>query len=158
MLAIKYYFLQIAIKKESSVRFVSSLLLLVGRVCLALVFFFAALGKIFAYDAHIQLIAAKGISMAPLFLIGSFVVELVGSISLIVGYRVRFGALLLLLFLVPTTLIFHNFWDYPAGVEKELQLVAFLKNVAIFGGLLYVLTVGAGTCSCDHACREREEL
>jgi putative oxidoreductase len=63
---------------------------------------------------------------------------------LILGYFARFGAFLLLVFLIPTTLIFHsNFGD-------QIQMIMFMKNVSMFGGLLVLLAVGAGRFSLDY--------
>ena len=76
--------------------------------------------------------------------------ELVGSITIILGYFTRFGTLLILIFLIPTTLIFHtNFAD-------PMQKINFMKNVSMFGGLLVLLSAGAGRFSLDHFLRGGE--
>jgi len=71
-------------------------------------------------------------------------VELIGGLLILLGIRVRFGAFLLIIFLIPTTLFFHQFW-FLDGMRRDLQVVMFLKNVAIVGGLLYVLACGTGS-------------
>lgn len=138
-------------------QWICSFLMLIGRICLGMIFVWAAVDKVTNYDTNAHLIASKGITLIPLFLFGACFVELLGSFSLIFGYRVRFGALILMLYLVPATAIFHDFWMYVDGEERYLQTILFLKNLAIFGGLLYVLANGAGCCSCDRARQKRVE-
>lgn len=129
-------------------RFFKSFLFLVARFCLAAVFFWAGLGKILFYNETHQYMAAKGFPMVPLFLLGAAALEIIASFCLFIGYRTRTAATLLLLFLIPTTLIFHDFWMME-GAERVLQQTEFLKNLAIFGGLLYIVCIGAGGWSCD---------
>ena len=136
---------------------IRSLLLFFARIAIAAVFIFAGANKIISYDTTAQFMASKGFTYIPAFLIGAALVELVGGLCLLLGYKTRFGAALLLLFLIPTTLIFHNFWMAP-DAEKTLQQIMFLKNLAIFGGLLYVLCDGAGGCAVDSCCRHKEEV
>ena len=79
----------------------------------------------------------------PWFLLLAIVFKLVGSFLLILGCSVRLGATLLLLFLIPTTLIVHCFWSLPVQ-DKPIEMVMFMKNISILGGLLVVLAVGKG--------------
>jgi len=74
--------------------------------------------------------------------------EVLGAISLILGLKARWGAAALLVFLVPVTLVFHNFWAVPAQ-EQQMEMVNFMKNLSIAGGLLIVLGRGAGAFSVD---------
>ena len=66
-----------------------------------------------------------------------------------VGFKARWGALALLIFLVPVTLVFHNFWAVPPD-QQQIQTVNFLKNLSIGGGLLIILGRGAGAFSIDE--------
>jgi putative oxidoreductase len=85
------------------------------------------------------------------FLMGAIFLELVGSITTILGYYTRFGAFLLLIFLIPTTLIFHtNFAD-------PMQKIHFMKNVSMFGGCLILLAAGAGRFSLDYLLRGKKK-
>ena len=86
--------------------------------------------------------------LIPVLLPAAAVLELAGGLSLLLGFRARLGALALVLFLVPTTLIFHNFWAYQ-GPEAQNQMIHFMKNLALMGGLLVVVGLGAGPCSFD---------
>jgi putative oxidoreductase len=129
-----------------------SLLTLIARWCLAAVFLFAGATKLIYFDQTQAYMASKGLTAIPLFLMGAALVELIGSLCLILGYKTRFGAAILLLFLIPTTFIFHDFWN-ASGAEATVQQWMFLKNVAIFGGLLYLLCDGPGGFACDAFCK-----
>src|ERR1700722_11356694 len=109
-------------------KILNSLLTLLGRLLLASVFIWAAAGKIMFYEMNAQYMASKGLTLIPPLLFGAALVELIGGISLIIGYKTRLGAGLLLLFLIPTTLIFHDFWN-EVGAEKIADQVNFMKNL-----------------------------
>jgi uncharacterized membrane protein YphA (DoxX/SURF4 family) len=125
---------------------------LLGRILLALIFVASATLKMLEPGRAAESMVAKGMPMATVLLWGSIAFEFLGSLSLIAGYKARLGAGLLILFLVPTTLIFHNFWSL-AGGERTLQLLQFLKNAGIIGGLLLVCAYGAGPLSLDARAR-----
>jgi len=119
--------------------------ILIGRILLVLIFLKSGAGKIDNFGGTAQYMASNGIApYTNFFLVGAIFCELAGSITLILGYYARFGAVLLLIFLIPTTLIFHsNFGD-------QIQMIMFMKNVSMFGGLLVLLAVGAGRFSLDY--------
>jgi putative oxidoreductase len=119
--------------------------ILIGRILLVLIFLKSGAGKIDNFGGTAQYMASHGIApYTNFFLVGAIFCELAGSITLILGYYARFGAMLLLIFLIPTTLIFHsNFGD-------QIQMIMFMKNVSMFGGLLVLLAVGAGRFSLDY--------
>lgn len=117
---------------------------LIGRVFLATIFLHSSIGKIFNFAATQEVIANQGLPFPALMLLGNIVFQLVGGFSLIFGYKTRWGAILLILFLIPTTLVFHNFLDDPT--EKT----AFLKNLALIGSLMMVSYFGAGPISIDE--------
>lgn len=119
--------------------------ILIGRILVVLIFLKSGAGKIDNFGGTAQYMASHGIApYTNFFLVGAIFCELAGSITLILGYYARFGAMLLLIFLIPTTLIFHsNFGD-------QIQMIMFMKNVSMFGGLLVLLAVGAGRFSLDY--------
>lgn len=128
--------------------FLRSSLLLIGRLLISAIFILAGVSKLANYDQTAAYMASKGMTMIPLFLIGAAAVEILGGLSLFLGFKTRIGAALLLIFLVPTTYIFHSFWT-ASGAEHAQEQIDFLKNLAIFGGLLYVLNFGPGGLSID---------
>lgn len=126
-------------------------LTLVGRLLLALMFLISGLNKIADPQGTQQYMAAMGMTWATtLFYVTAIAVEVAGSLSLLLGYRARAGGWLLLLFMIPTTLMFH------ANVADPNQMIHLLKNLSIMGGLLYVAVYGAGGLSMD-AGLERSE-
>src|SRR5512139_4328705 len=121
-----------------------ALFILIGRILLVLIFLNSGIGKIGNFDGTAQYMAKMGMSNTTFFLFGAILFEIVGSITVILGYFTRFGALLLVIFLIPTTLIFHtNFAD-------PMQKIHFLKNMSMFGGCLILLAAGAGRFSLDY--------
>ncbi|HEY9612070.1 DoxX family protein [Allocoleopsis sp.] len=116
---------------------------LAARICLSLIFLYGGIKNITGFSATQQMIAARGLPLPGLMLLGNIVFQLIGAISLLLGYKVRWGAILLILFLIPTTLVFHDFWANPK------ETIAFLKNLGLIGGLLMVYYAGAGAVSLD---------
>jgi|SRR3990167_8208298 len=120
-----------------------SLVPLIGRVLIAAIFLISGYGKIMDPQGAMQYMSSAGMPAVRLFLIGAIILEIGGGLCLITGFHARRGALALIVFLVPTTLIFHtNFSD-------RMQVIMFLKNLAILGGLLMAAAYGAGTWSLD---------
>ncbi|MEK6594194.1 MAG: DoxX family protein [Pseudomonadota bacterium] len=122
---------------------------LTGRILLALIFLMSGFDKITGFAGTAGFMASKGMPFAEVLLAGALVFELAGAIMLIVGWRAHWGALLLIVFMIPATLMFHNFWAVDAA-QYQNQLNHFLKNVAMVGGLLYVMAFGAGPLSLDN--------
>lgn len=71
-----------------------------------------------------------------------------GGVSVLAGWKTRWGVTALLAFLAPVTVVFHGFWAY-SGAEAQLQMIQFLKNLAIAGGLLALGAAGPGPISVD---------
>jgi putative oxidoreductase len=121
---------------------------LAARAALALIFLLSGFGKLAAIQSTAGYIASKGLPAPALLAVTAGLVELIGGASLLVGWRARWGALALIAFLVPVTLLFHN----PAGLEgmaAQMEVIQFLKNLAIAGGLLSVASFGPGQLSLD---------
>jgi putative oxidoreductase len=129
----------------------SAYLTLIGRVLLGLIFLVSGINKIADPQGTQQYMVMMGMTwMTTLFYIGAVAVELAGAISLLLGYRAKAGGWLLFLFLIPTTVIFHTNFADPN------QMIHFLKNVAMMGGLLYVARYGAGRYSMDAGVERAE--
>ena len=120
----------------------------VGRILLALIFVLSGFGKITGWEGTAGFMASVGFPAVTLFLIGAIVLEIGGGVSLILGFKARWGALALIIFTIPATVIFHNFWALE-GAEAFTQRIMFMKNLAIMGGLLVVMAFGAGPLSID---------
>jgi putative oxidoreductase len=104
-----------------------------GRLLLCLVFVQAVLSKVTGFEAVATMIEGRGLPLAAVLLAAAMALMAAGSILVISGLRPRLGALLLLAFLVPTTLLFHSELADP---QQRIQL---FKNLAIMGGLLLVV-------------------
>ena len=124
--------------------------LLAGRILLAYIFLLSGYGKITGFAGTAGYMAKYGMPMIEFFLVCAIVLELVGGLMLVVGWKARWGALALIVFTVPTTLIFHAYWSVPPE-QAYGQMVQFQKNVAILGGLLYAAFMGPGKLSLDKA-------
>lgn len=108
-----------------------------ARILLSSIFVFGAIGTVRDFSRTAADLAAKHFP-APLFVLGTAVsIELGGALSLLTGMKTRWGAYLLISFLIPVTLAYHNFW-VQQGALRDAQLIHFLKNAAILGGLLFV--------------------
>lgn len=124
---------------------------LIGRLLLCIIFIVAGIGKFLNYNATLDYMAAQGITFTAFFLIVAAIIEILGGLSLLLGYKTRIGALVLFLYLIPVTVLFHNFWSLE-GADRQAQFVEFLKNLAILGGLAYVANAGPGCISLDACC------
>ena len=134
------------IKHSKTSRYYSSenVLSLISRVLLSAIFLISGVNKILHPVATQQYMAAHGMPLVGLFMVGAIAIELVGGLSVLLGYKVRWGAIALALFLIPATLIFHN------NFADQMQTIHFLKNLAILGGLLIVIQYGAGQISLER--------
>jgi len=123
-----------------------------GRILLAAIFIFAGFGKITGLQGTAGYIASKGLPVPTLLAIGAAIVELGGGILLAIGFKTRWAAAAIAVFTFIAALIFHNFWGVSAA-EAQNQMIHFMKNISIVGGLLYVIVYGSGPLSVDGADR-----
>lgn len=127
---------------------------LLGRVVLSGIFLMSGITKLTSWDQTAAHMEAEGMVAVPLLLVAATVVEIACGLALLVGFHARWAALMLALFLVPVTLIFHDFWTY-SGQQYMNQMQHFTKNFTIFGGLLMVVGFGPGWCSWDERSRSQ---
>ncbi|MFO1412570.1 MAG: DoxX family protein [Burkholderiales bacterium] len=116
---------------------------LVGRILLAAIFLWSGYGKLTGFASAAGAIASKGLPLPEVLAAGAIAVELGGGLLLLAGWQARWAALAIFLFLIPTTLLFHNFWAAPPEAVAG-QKIHFFKNVAIMGGMLIVWAFGPG--------------
>ena len=122
---------------------------LLGRILLAIIFIKSGWGKIGGFEGTAGYMASKGLPMVQVLLVLTILVELGAGLLLAIGYKARWAALVLFLFLVPVTFVFHPFWGIPPE-QVQNQMNHFLKNVAIMGGMLMVFALGPGALSLDR--------
>jgi len=116
---------------------------LAARVFLSIIFIKAGISHISGFSGFQQTIAGQGLPLPGLVAVGAIAFLLIGGILLLLGFKTQIGAILLIVFLVPTTLLFHNFIADPS------QTNAFLKNLGLIGGLLMTIFAGPGRLSID---------
>ena len=121
--------------------FRSSLLGIAGRWLLSLIFLISAVQTVHDFHDTAVDLEGKHVPLAGVVLGFAVTAEVLGAVSLITGLRYRWGAFILLLFLLPVTVTYHSFWLYE-GTRRDAQLIHFFKNLAITGGLLLLI---AGT-------------
>ncbi len=127
---------------------IQKILALLGRLLLCGIFLSSGINKIMEWEQTASYMAAKGMPLVKVLLGGAILFEMVGGLSVVVGFKARIGATLLVVFLIPTTIIFHDFWAYEAQQQQD-QLINFMKNLAILGGLFQIAAVGPGPWSID---------
>ncbi|HUS66357.1 MAG TPA: DoxX family protein, partial [Kofleriaceae bacterium] len=115
---------------------------------LASIFILSGVMKLIDTGGTVAHMEAQGIPYAHPLAILAGLVEIAGGLSVLTGFATRLGALALFLYLIPTTLVFHDFWNL-SGAERVPQMANFMKNLAIMGGLLVVAAFGPGRYSID---------
>jgi len=93
--------------------------------------------------------ASKGVPMASLVVPLSGIIALVGGLSILLGYKAKYGAWLIVIFLLPVTFMIHNFWTYADPMQAQMQMANFMKNLSILGAALMIAHFGSGPLSVD---------
>ena len=119
---------------------------LAGRILITAIFLISGYHKIIGFSAVSGMLAKMGMPLPDLLVIGAIVCEIGGGLMVLLGWHACWGALLLIIFTIPATLMFHNFWAVGPA-EYQNQLIHFQKNLAILGGLAYIMAFGSGAYS-----------
>ncbi|TGK05218.1 DoxX family protein [Leptospira langatensis] len=118
---------------------------LVGRILFAAIFVLAGPGHF--SSERISHASDLGVPFAAILVPFSGVLAFVGGLSVILGYKAKLGALLLVLFLVPVTLMMHQFWGISDPVQVHVQRAMFIKNISLLGGAIWIVYFGSGPYS-----------
>ena len=118
-----------------------------GRFLFALIFLMA--GANHFNKQTIGYAASQGVPLAAIAVALSGVLAIAGGLSILLGYRAKLGAWLIVLFLVPVSLMMHKFWTVTDPTMAQIQMVLFMKNVSMLGGALLISHFGAGPFSLD---------
>jgi putative oxidoreductase len=116
---------------------------------MSIIFISSGLQKVAMFSMMTGYVAAKHLPLPAVSLGIAAAVEVFGGLAVLLGFRARVAAWVLFLYLIPTTVFFHNFWA-QSGMEQMDAQIHFFKNVAIMGGLLFVAAFGAGAYSIDN--------
>ena len=125
----------------------SGALTLLGRLFFVAIFLLTVASQF--SSSTIAYAASQGVPLASIAVPFAGVVSLLGGLSILLGYRARIGAWLIVLFLVPVTLTLHKFWTVSDPAMHQLQFVNFMKNLSMLGGALLISQVGSGPWSLD---------
>jgi putative oxidoreductase len=125
----------------------NGIVVLFGRVLFALIFL--QTGPNLFSKQTISYVASQGVPFASVAVPLAGVLALVGGVSVLLGFRAKIGASLITLFLIPVTFLMHRFWTTRDAGTAQMQMIMFMKNLAILGGALLISQFGAGPMSLD---------
>jgi putative oxidoreductase len=122
---------------------------LAGRLLIATIFLVSGVRKALTYAGTVGYFTKLGFPVPEAFAVIAIVIEIGGALALIIGWRTRWIAWLMILFVAIATAMAHRFWEFDAA-QFNNQLNHFLKNIALIGGLLFVAAFGPGRASIDR--------
>ena len=123
-------------------------LILLGRFLFVLIFVMS--GPIHFMSQTIAYAASQGVPLASIAVPISGVLALAGGLSILLGYRAKIGAWLIVVFLVCVTPLMHKFWGVTDPMMFQVQFAMFMKNLSMLGGALFLTQVGSGPWSLDR--------
>ena len=121
-----------------------------ARILVVAIFVYTGISKLTHFDGTSHMIAEKGIPLAAVATAIAILIELGGAIAIIIGWQTKLAAAIQFVYLIFITITYHNFWAAPPQLH-DVQLLNFLKNIGIMGGLLFLATRGAGASAVDSA-------
>ena len=131
-----------------------SQVLLAARLLLTPLYIYSGVGKILAFGVTASRLPGGEGGFGSFLAAGAIILELGCSLALILGIWTRWAAILLIVFTIAATLMFHNFWASPAP-QVTVQTVNFLKNLGLIGAFAMIAVFGAGTYSLDAKWRRK---
>ena len=138
----------IAISHGADTRsFSQAAVVVLGRFFFALIFLMS--GPLHFSKQEVAYAAAQGVPLAAILVPFSGVLAFAGGLSILLGYRAKLGAWLIVLFLVPVTVMMHNFWAVHDPMMAQVHMAMFMKNLSMLGGALLISQFGAGPFSLD---------
>ena len=138
----------IAISDSAETRtFSQGAVVVLGRFLFVLIFLMA--GPLHFSKQEVAYAVTQGVPLASILVPFSGVMAFAGGLSILLGYRAKLGAWLLVLFLVPVTLMMHNFWAVHDPMMAQVHMAMFMKNLSMLGGALLISQFGAGPFSLD---------
>jgi putative oxidoreductase len=136
-------------KPPSSLRNPMSYIVIAGRLLYSAVFITAGFEQMYRAQETIAAAAKQGVPLANIAVPAAAVIAIFGGVSILLGYYARVGAWLLVLFLVPVTLMLHNFWAVKNPTLAQTEQIMFMKNMSMLGGALLIAYFGSGPLSLD---------
>jgi putative oxidoreductase len=131
-------------------RSIQGVVAVIGRILLCTIFLMSAVGnKIPHFSGVAGSMASEGVPAPQFMLVGAIVFLIAGSLSVVLGYKGRLGAALLLVFLVLATYFYHDFWTLKDPHAQQEQMIQFMKNLSMMGAMLLIIANGTGPMSLD---------
>lgn len=121
---------------------------LLGRIFYSAIFILASFSHF--SQATIDYAASMGVPMAQVAVPFSGLLALLGGLSVMLGYRAKWGALFLALFLIPVTFKMHAFWTIQDPAMAAIQQIMFMKNLSMLGGAMLIGYFGSGPMSLNR--------
>ena len=122
---------------------------LIGRILYSIIFISSGLNHIFKLSEMSQYTASMGVPLPTLATLVTGLMILAGGLSILLGYKVKIGAMLLVVFLIPTSFIAHAFWNIENAMQAQMQMIMFMENIAVTGGALIFFYFGTGPFSIE---------
>jgi putative oxidoreductase len=123
---------------------------LIGRILFSLIFLNSGLmGHLIGLSGTAAYAQSAGVPMATGLVAISGVIAVLGALSIILGYKAKMGAWLIVIFLIPVTFMMHKFWTITDQMQSMIQMAMFMKNIALLGAALMITYFGAGPVSFD---------
>lgn len=119
---------------------------LLGRILIGQLFLLAGISKIGVFAQVAAGMASKGIPASQLLLVITIVIEIGGALMIILGWRARLAATVLFLWMIPVTLLYHNFWAMT-GQVAYVNKIMFQKNLVMMGAMCFIFVFGSGRYS-----------
>ena len=123
-------------------------IVLVGRILFSIIFINSGFHH-FSQGA-VDYANSQNVPMADILVPFSGILAIAGGVSLVLGYKARIGAWLLIAFLIPVTIMMHGFWHFNDPAEQQVQMTMFLKNTSMLGGAFLIAWFGSGPLSIDE--------
>src|SRR5579863_10025718 len=138
----------VAISKDvETTSFWQGAVVVLGRFFFALIFLMAGASNFSRQTVGYA--ASQGVPLASIAVPFSGVLAIAGGLCILLGYRSKLGAWLIVLFLIPVTLVMHKFWTVTDPMMAQIRMIMFMKNVSMLGGALLISQFGAGPFSLD---------
>lgn len=134
---------------QSSLRNPMSYIVVAGRLLYSAIFITAGFQQIYRAQETVAAAAKQGVPLAHIAVPAAAVIAIFGGVSILLGYYARVGAWLLVLFLVPVTVMLHNFWAVANPTLAQTQQIMFMKNLSMLGSALLIAYFGSGPLSLD---------
>lgn len=123
-------------------------IVLLGRVLFSLIFLRFGFNHFSSQTIHYA--SSKGVPFATILVPIAGIIVILGALSIMLGSKAKLGAWLIVLFLVPVTLMMHNFWTESDPMMRQVQLGMFMKNTSMLGAALMITYLGSGPLSIDN--------